>query len=257
MAPEGSMTKFFYGVIGLLIGAALTAFTALCLAVTGLVYQAYVTIDAHGGLDYMEEALAERFVNLLTQEGFDRLPLDPDDPMLGLRKIVVTEGLNERVARDVVERLLHLDALDPTKPIDLYLATSGGWLDSAFMIIDTMRSIRAPVNVIATGGCYSAGTAVLAAATGERTATPGTVLSIHVNDYLPAGEFDIDEHELRRFQLLYARYTDVPQYWFTAPGDNHFYIDADQALDYGLIDEVAKPEWVEPKIERKQARPAA
>jgi ATP-dependent Clp protease protease subunit len=217
-------------------------------------------VDDVGGLAYLADPAIDKLIDRVAESGGEPAPIDDGDPLLKSRVIVVTEGMNERTARYVVERLIYLDRQSPTSPIELRLSTSGGWLDAAFAIVDAMRGIDAPVNVVATGGCYSAGTVVLAAATGTRSATPAAVLSVHVNAYEPLGEFDADEQDLRRFRDVYERYTRVPAEWFDTEGDNQYYLDADQALEMGLIDEIAEPKWKAPALpesEPEERVPAA
>lgn len=214
-------------------------------------------LDTWGGMEYLTEPTVDHFVDRLNESGYDQGTLDVDDPLLKRRIILVCEGMNERVAKRVIEQLVYLNAADPTGPIDLRITTSGGWTDSAFAIVDTMRAINAPVNVTAVGGCYSAGTVILAAATGKRSATPYALLSVHVNDYEEGEATDMDPHELSRFRDVYRRYTDIPQEWFEQTGDRQWYLDADQALEMGLVDEITEPVW-KPKAKRSiVSRPAA
>lgn len=215
------------------------------------------SIDLLGGIEFLPEPAIDHLVDRLNESGYDHQPIDPDDPLLKQRVVLICEGMHERVARRVIERLIYLDALDSEKPIDLRIATGGGWTDSAFAIVDTMRDIQAPVNVTAIGGCYSAGTVILAAGTGVRSATSNTTLSVHVNDFQPEGDFNFDEEELARFRRVYARYTEVPLPWFDAPGDNQYYFDAEQALRLKLIDEIAMPHWAAPVERGEVDRPAA
>lgn len=215
-------------------------------------------IDHYGGVEFLAReplsAFTEDLVDLFNESGFGVMPLDPEDPLLKRRIVLIAEGMNERTARRVVESLVYLDAEDPDTPIDLRLVTGGGWTDSAFTIVDTMRAIHAPVNVTALSGCYSAGTVILAAGTGTRTATPNTILSVHVNELQPdedegLGEHDYKRHELARFRGVYERFTSVPKAWFDEPGDNQYYLDAEQALQMELIDAIAEPHWKAPVVE--------
>lgn len=214
-------------------------------------------LDKWGGLEYLTEPSVDHFVDRLNESGYGNSALDVEDPLLKSRIVIVCEGMSERVARRVIEQLVYLDAVDPTKPIDLRIATSGGWTDSAFAIVDTMRAIRAPVNVTAVGGCYSAGTVILAAATGKRAATPNALLSVHVNDYQLGEDTDSDVRELARFRDVYRRYTNIPREWFERSGDNQWYLDADQALEMGLVDEIAEPVWKPKAMRPVVSRPAA
>lgn len=213
-----------------------------------------VEADEAATIEYAVDQLVDR----LNESGYDRQPIDPDDPLLKRRTIVISEGVHERLATRVIERLLYLDAVDPGEPIELRITTSGGWVDSAFAIVDTMRSIESPVNAIALGGCYSAGTVILAGAAGERTATPNALLSIHVNDYWRGGEeYEADTHELARFRRIYLRHTQTPEEWFEEEGERHYYFDASRALDMGLIDRIAEPAWEAPAKQAKRQQPAA
>lgn len=215
------------------------------------------SLGALGGLEYLTEPTVDHLVDRLNESGYDHSGINVDDPLLQGRIILVCEGMNERVARRVIEQLIYLDQAKPMAPIDLRIATSGGWTDSAFAIVDTMRSIKTPVNVTAVGGCYSAGTVILAAATGKRAATPNALMSVHVNDYLEGEGTDHDPLELARFRDVYRRYTDIPGDWFEQDGDHQWYLDAEQALEMNLIDEIAAPAW-KPKERRPVAKaPAA
>ncbi|MEQ8847250.1 ATP-dependent Clp protease proteolytic subunit [Botrimarina sp.] len=228
-------------IAGLLAAAVPIGVAAMHFAV--LTDRVSAAVDAGGGVEHLAGPAVDQLVDRLNESGYDLSPVDPDEPLLAQRSILISEGMNERVARHVIQRLLYLDRLDPDSPIELRISTSGGWTDSAFAIVDVMQSLDAPVNVTALGGCYSAGTVVLAAATGERAATPNTILSIHVNDYHRDGDpYDVDRQELTRFRELYRRYTRVPPAWFDAPGDHQYYLDARQALELGLIDRITKPE---------------
>ncbi|MEO0530377.1 MAG: ATP-dependent Clp protease proteolytic subunit [Planctomycetota bacterium] len=244
-------------IVLLVVGIVLLGVGLLALQpIADLAQQLNKSIEVAGGAEYVAEPLIDQLVDRLNESGYDHQPIDPDDPMLKARIVLINAGINERVAARVTERLLYLDRLDPTKPIDLRVHTSGGWVDSAFAIVDTMRSIEAPVNVTAVGGCYSAGTVVLAAATGTRSAMPNTVLSVHVNDYWRGDDdYDADVQELARFRRVYQQFTRVPKEWFDEPGDQQYYFDAEQALRMELIDEIAEPQWQVPQ--RKALAPAA
>lgn len=247
--------KFVYLILAVL---AILVLIGLLAPISELSERFTTAIDDSGGAAYLAEPGIDQLVDRLNESGYDHQPIDPEDPLLAKRTILICEGMHERVARRVIERLLYLDALDPAAPIELRITTSGGWTDSAFAIVDTMRAIQAPVNLTAVGGCYSAGTVILAAGTGTRSATPNTVLSVHVNDFEPDDDLDYDGRELARFRGVYERYTKVPTEWFEEPGDNQYYLDAKQALRMELIDKIAEPKWQAPAVDQdKTVRPAA
>jgi ATP-dependent Clp endopeptidase proteolytic subunit ClpP len=167
--------------------------------------------------------------------------LRADDPLLQDRIILVTANINEHTAQDVSARLLYLNGVDPQKPIDLYLSTQGGWVDSAFTIIDAMELISAPVNTWAIGGCYSAGTLILAAGTARRYASPNAVLMIHASlDADPKRPYSYERLALERYEEIWRQRAKLPADWFPMVGGEEYYLSPQEALQFGLIDEIAK-----------------
>jgi ATP-dependent Clp protease protease subunit len=165
--------------------------------------------------------------------------LRPDDPLLKSRAILVTSNINESTANEVVARLFYLNAVDARRPIDLYLSTQGGWVDSAFTIIDTMNLIQAPVNTWAIGGCYSAGALILAAGTGRRYATENTVLMIHASlDEDAKRPYSYERLALERYERVWREHSDLPDEWFPMVGGEEYYLSPQQALEFKLVDEI-------------------
>ena len=166
--------------------------------------------------------------------------LRSDDPLLKNRKILVTSNINEYTAKDVATRLLYLNAVDPRRPIDLYLSTQGGWIDSAFTIIDVMELIDAPVNTWAIGGCYSAGALILAAGTGRRLATPNAMLMIHASlDEDSKRPYSYERLALERYERIWRDRASLPDEWFPMVGGEEYYLSPKEALQFKLIDEIA------------------
>ncbi|HXI02313.1 MAG TPA: ATP-dependent Clp protease proteolytic subunit, partial [Candidatus Saccharimonadales bacterium] len=156
--------------------------TLLLAAVVGL--QSILLIRMARGGGVAKEALGDVLQDYLDNQvdaGVGDDPATRDGLLLQQRRILISYDVNARTARQVVERLFYLDALDPKAPIDLYISTQGGWTDSAFSIVDAMRLISAPVNTWAIGGCYSAGAVLLSAGTGTRRAMSDAVIMVHVN----------------------------------------------------------------------------
>ena len=166
--------------------------------------------------------------------------LRADDPLLGDRTILVTANINEHTAKDIAAQLLYLNAVDPHSPIDLYLSTQGGWVDSAFTIIDAIDLIEAPVNTWAMGGCYSAGTLILAAGTGRRYATPNAVLMIHASlDEDAKRPYSYERLALERYERVWRERANLPADWFPMVGGEEYYLSPQEALQFKLIDEIA------------------
>jgi ATP-dependent Clp protease protease subunit len=186
------------------------------------------------------ESLIEQVVDEYLSANVREPKLHADDPMLKARKILVTTNINESTSQDVAARLMYLNALDPHRPIDLYLSTQGGWIDSAFTIIDVMDLIQAPVNTWAIGGCYSSGALILAAGTGRRYATPDAVLMIHASlDEDSKHPYSYERLALDRYEHVWKTRAQLPDDWFPMVGGEEYYLSPQEALQFKLIDEIS------------------
>jgi ATP-dependent Clp protease protease subunit len=184
------------------------------------------------------DELVDDLVDAQIEAGFGEAGLDPADPLLARRQIVITYTITERTAKDVVNRLFHLDALDDTAPIDLYISTQGGWPDAAFTVVDAIRMIDAPVNTWAMGGCYSAGALILAAGTGRRYSTDSAIVMVHTNVADSAEPFSYGRLERFRYEAFWREAAELPADWFPMTGEAVYYLSPDEALQFGVIDEV-------------------
>ena len=183
------------------------------------------------------ELLGDKYIDA----GFEDPVVRNDDPMIHDRRIFLGHDVNSRAAKDVVVRLFHLNSLDPERPIDLYLSTQGGWIDNAFAIVDAMNLIDAPVNTWAVGGCYSAGALILAAGTGERYATDDAIIMVHASLADSSEDFTYDRLALARYEKVFRSKAQLPSDWYPMTSDKTYYLNADQALAYKMIDEVVRP----------------
>lgn len=234
--------------------AAIAAAVLFVIAViaAGLLY-AVKLIEQAGGLEGAANIVTEQLADSLTESGFDRPTLDPSDPLLKSRVIVITEAINERSAQRTVRELLYLDALDPSGRIQLFISSPGGWLDSAFAIVDVIEAITAPVDVIALGGCHSACTVVLASGTGLRSATRNAMISVHAN--LEPGD-DPDSYERisrERFERHFREHAKLPETWFPLTGDRELYLTPERAIEHGLIDSIRQPHATPPAAQQGAA----
>ena len=217
------------------VALALAALGVLGLA--GLMVQDLRTIAANLA---DPQPLIEEVVDEVLSANPREPELRSDDPLLKSRKILVTSNINEYTAKDVATRLLYLNAVDSRRPIDLYLSTQGGWIDSAFTIIDTMELIDAPVNTWAIGGCYSAGALILTAGTGRRWATPNAVLMIHASlDEDSKRPYSYERLALERYERVWHERASLPDDWFPMVGGEEYYLSPKEALQFKLIDEIA------------------
>lgn len=219
----------------ILIGAAAVVALVLAGAVANIIRSLRALDDALAD----PVSIAEPVIDQILSSVPANLQLRPDDPMIASRQILVTENINERTAKDVVGRLLYMNSLDPHRPIDLYLSTQGGWVDSAFTIIDAMQLIDAPVNTWAIGGCYSSGALILTAGTGRRYATPNSVLMIHASlDEDTKQSYSYERLALQRYERVWRRRAALPDAWFPMVGGEEYYLSPQEALDFKMIDEI-------------------
>lgn len=184
--------------------------------------------------------LFDTMVDRHIEAGYEHPVLRSDDALLSQRKIVVTATINERTAKDVIARLVYLDALDPSKPIDLYISTQGGWYDTAFAVIDAIQLVRAPVNTYAVGGVYSAGAMVLAAGTGQRVAASNCTIMVHANLDDPESSRSASL-ESRRQHGVWRAHARLPEEWFPLTGERSYYLTAEEAARLRIVDRVADP----------------
>ena len=166
--------------------------------------------------------------------------------LLRERVVFVGSAIDDDVANLVVAQLLHLEAEDPDKDIQMYINSPGGVVYAGLAIYDTMQFVKPDVATICCGIAMSAGSLVLAGgAAGKRSALPNSRILIHQ----PSGGFqgqatDIQIHAketlaLReRIEEIYAEHTGQPQEQISLDLERDRYFTADQAREYGLIDRV-------------------
>jgi ATP-dependent Clp protease, protease subunit len=166
--------------------------------------------------------------------------------LLRERVVFVGQPIDDQIANLVVAQLLHLEAEDPDKDIQLYINSPGGVVYSGLAIYDTMRFIKPDVATCCVGVAMSMGSLLLAGgAAGKRTSLPNSRILVHQ----PSGGFqgqasDIAIHaqetlELRRrIEEIYAEHTgrDIDDVSDVLERDRYF--TPEQAQEYGLIDKV-------------------
>ena len=165
-----------------------------------------------------------------------------------LRERVVFVGgeINDEISNLVVAQLLHLEAEDPEKDIQLYVNSPGGVVYSGLAIYDTMRFIKPDVATTCCGIAMSMGSLILAGgAAGKRFALPNSRILVHQ----PSGGFqgqssDIEIHaretlaQRRRLEELYAKHTGQSVEQINEDMERDRFFTPEEALEYGLIDHV-------------------
>ncbi|MGB2827192.1 MAG: ATP-dependent Clp protease proteolytic subunit [Dehalococcoidales bacterium] len=179
-----------------------------------------------------------------------------------LKERIVMLGLpiNDQVANVIVAQLLYLAREDPDKDISLYIHCPGGVINAGLAIYDTMQLIQPEVSTICIGLAASMGTVLLCAgAKGKRYALPNSTIHMHqafggAQGY--ASDIEIAAREIMRVQDIIrgilVKHTGQELEKIAHDTDRDFYLSADQAVEYGLVDEVLKkPEEGSKKAEKK------
>ena len=176
--------------------------------------------------------------------------------LLKERIIFLGGPVEDDIANLIIAQLLFLDSEDPEKEISLYINSPGGVITSGLAIYDTMRYVRAPVSTICTGIAMSMGAVLLAAgAPGRRVALPHSRIMIHQGSggfrgNTPDVFIQVKEMEqlVRTTQEILAAHTGQPMDKVVKDTDRDLFLSPEQAVEYGIIDEVYKlPAIVPPK----------
>jgi ATP-dependent Clp protease, protease subunit len=166
--------------------------------------------------------------------------------LLRERVVFVGSAIDDEVANLVVAQLLHLEAEDPDKDIQMYVNSPGGGVYAGMAIYDTMRFIKPDVATTCCGIAMSMGSLLLAAGTkGKRAALPNARILLHQ----PHGGYqgqatDIGIHATealalrRRMEEIYAEHTGRPIDEISAVLERDRFFTPEEALDYGLVDRV-------------------
>lgn len=162
------------------------------------------------------------------------------------RIVFLGSAIDDMVANVVVAQLLFLEGEDPDKDINLYINSPGGSITAGMAIYDTMQHIRSDVSTICVGLAASMGAFLLASgAKGKRFALPNSEVLIHQ----PAGgtqgqATDIEIHARRIIRMkeklnkILAERTGQKLERIQADTDRDYFMSAEEAKEYGLIDEV-------------------
>lgn len=162
------------------------------------------------------------------------------------RIIFIGTPINDQVANLVVAQLLYLQSEDAEQPISLYINCPGGVIYHGLAIYDTMRHVQAPVHTYAVGVTASMGTVLLASGdAGHRYALPHATVHMHpaggsAQGYAP--DVEIQYKELKRVEdllhRLLSKHTGQPVEQIGADFERDRFMTAEEAVDYGLVDQV-------------------
>ncbi|MDD2899038.1 MAG: ATP-dependent Clp endopeptidase proteolytic subunit ClpP [Desulfuromonadaceae bacterium] len=183
---------------------------------------------------------------VIEQTGKGERQYDIFSRLLKDRVIFLGEAIDNSVANVVVGQLLFLESADPEKDIHLYINSPGGSVTAGMAILDTMRFIRSPVCTICIGEASSMGAVLLAAGEkGKRFSLPNARIMIHQplgGFHGQATDIQIRAREMLRVKdklnRLLAEVTSQPFDRLEADTERDNFMDAEEALGYGLIDRI-------------------
>lgn len=207
------------------------------LGMNGLVFDEVMSAQAQYLNPYI---LEERQLNVTQMDVFSRLMMD--------RIIFLGTQVDDYTANTLQAQLLYLDSVDPGKDISIYINSPGGSVSAGLGIYDTMQFISSDVATICTGMAASMAAVLLVAGTeGKRSALPHSRVMIHQplgGVQGQASDIEIEAREIRKIkEELYhiiADHSHTPFDKVWADSDRNYWMTAEEAKEYGMIDNVLK-----------------
>ncbi len=182
--------------------------------------------------------LEERQLNVTQMDVFSRLMMD--------RIIFLGTEINDYTANTIQAQLLYLDSVDSSKDISIYLNSPGGSVSAGLGIYDTMQFISSPVATICTGMAASMAAVLLVAGhEGKRSALPHSRVMIHQpmgGVQGQASDIEITAREIQKLKKelysIIAEHSHTPFDKVWADSDRDYWMTAQEAKEYGMIDQV-------------------
>jgi ATP-dependent Clp protease protease subunit len=176
--------------------------------------------------------------------------------LLKERIVFLGTPIDDAVGNLIMAQLLHLESEDPEKDINLYINSPGGIMTTLFVIYDTMQYIKPDVSTIVMGQAASAAAVLsLAGTKGKRYALPHARLLLHQPSGDAEGQavdIEIQAKEIVRNRELMneiiARHTGQPLERVSKDTDRDFILTAEQAVEYGAVDEVITSRKIRPEL---------
>ena len=185
---------------------------------------------------------------VIEKDGREEPAYDIYSKLLKERIVFLGTAIDDNVANIIVAQLLFLESEDPSKEIYLYVNSPGGYITSGLAIYDTMQYIKSPVVTMCTGQAASMGAVLLAGGEpGKRFALPHSRILIHQ----PLGgvqgqatDINIQAKEILRVReeinRIFVKHTNQPFEKISIDTERDFYMTAEQAKDYGIVDEIVE-----------------
>jgi ATP-dependent Clp protease protease subunit len=166
------------------------------------------------------------------------------------RKIFLWGAVTDETAKDITEKLLYLESVAPGKDITFYMNTPGGSITAGMAVYDTMHLVTSPITVVVTGMAASMGSILLCAAPkGRRLLFPHSRVLIHqplISGRMvgPATDINIQAKEMEKLRAelneILAKASGQPLERINRDTDRDFYLNAEEAIAYGLADRIVQ-----------------
>ncbi len=167
---------------------------------------------------------------------------------LAQRKIFLWGAVTDETAKDITEKLLYLEGVAPGKEITFYINSPGGSITAGMAVYDTMKLITSPITVVVTGMAASMGSILLSGAPkGRRLLYPHSRVLIHqplISGRMvgPATDINIQAKEMEKIRAelnqILATASGQPLERVNRDTDRDFYLNAEEAIAYGLADRI-------------------
>ncbi len=182
--------------------------------------------------------LEERELNVTQMDVFSRLMMD--------RVIFLGTPIDDYVANTITAQLLYLDSVEPGRDISIYLNSPGGSVTAGLSIYDTMQMVSSDVCTICTGMAASMAAVLLVAGSeGKRQALPHSRVMIHQplgGVQGQASDMEIEVREIQKFKkelyTIISEHSHTPFDKVWQDSDRNYWMTAQEAKEYGMIDEV-------------------
>jgi len=184
---------------------------------------------------------AEKLKDILSDDRLERELLDR-------RRVFLWGAIDDKMAEKVVKRILYLEEKGSGEPITILVNSPGGVYTSGMAIYDVMQGMKSPITTVCMGQAASFGAVILCAGTkGKRVAWPHARVMIHQpliagKVYGPASDIDIEAEQMMKVReelnSILAQHTGQPMEKIEKDTDRNYYMTAEEAKAYGLVDEV-------------------
>lgn len=170
-----------------------------------------------------------------------------DEVLLKHRRIFFCDAVDSNTARDAIRKLWYLELTDPGRPILFIINSPGGSVDAGFAVWDQIKMITSPITTLVTGIAASMGSILSLSATKQRLATKNARFmihqpSIHSEIHGQATDLGIQAEEILKTRKgivdIYVEKTGKTEEEIDKALDRDKWMSADEALDYGLIDQI-------------------